>query len=285
MVTLKDVSDFFKSFDLFGETFTFKSRKRNRYNSLMGGVTSFIFGVYTLYYIIFNLSDLLNKKSRKTEISQNFEEYISVKLTEHKDFVFFICLRDKNMKSDFFLNNNLKIEGNYIDQHFNNNNTTKFEVSKTNLVIDSCSNVNYLDIIDESFNPKDFENCKCLNAATNSSTELRTGNNKTLENKAFLNIKVFPNSKIVNSNSNNPNEFNAENIQNYFENNESKLFLHFPSYYVDKKSIEEPVKKNIISESFELNSYTRINSKMEFSRIDFNEFSSLYDEGMKKIYN
>jgi hypothetical protein len=282
MVTLKDVSDFFKSFDLFGETFTFKSRKRKRYNSLMGGVTSFIFIIYTLYYVMFHLSELLNKNSRKTEISQNFIEYNSVNLMEHKDLIFFICLRDKNMKSDFFLNNNLKIEGNYIDQK-NNNTNTNFDVSKINLNIDSCNQNNYLNVIPSFFDKKDFENCKCLNA-TNTSTkksiiELRT--DKTWANKAFLNIKILPNINLNNNTSNTSDaglESIAEKFQNYFDNSESKLFLHFPSYYVDKKSIEEPVKKNMISESFEINSNTRINSKLEFSRIDFNEFTSLYDE-------
>jgi hypothetical protein len=276
MVTLKDVSDFFKSFDLFGETFTFKSRKRKRYNSLMGGVTSFIFIIYTLYYVMFHFSDLLNKNSRKTEISQNFKEYNTVDLIEHKDFIFFICLRGKNMKSDFFLSDNLKIEGNFIDEK--NNNNTNFNISKINLNIDSCDKNNYLNIIPTYFDKKDFENCKCLNATNlnekNNIIKLRT--DKTWANKAYLNIKILPNN---NSNNNTDTNNEAEKIQNYFQDNESKLFLHFPSYYVDKKSIEEPVKKNIISESFELNLNTRVHSKLEFSRIDFNEFTSLYDEG------
>ena len=135
MVTLKDVSNFLKTFDLFGETFTFKSRKRKTYNSLMGGVTSFIFIIYTIYYLVFNLSDLLKKNSRKTQISTNYLSHNSINLNEHKDFIFFICLRNKNMNTDDFLSENLKIDGNFINQHKKNSN---FTTNKTSLNFDSC---------------------------------------------------------------------------------------------------------------------------------------------------
>jgi len=275
MVTLKDVSNFLKTFDLFGETFTFKSRKRKTYNSLMGGVTSFIFIIYTIYYLVFNLSDLLKKNSRKTQISTNYLSHNSINLNEHKDFIFFICLRNKNMNTDDFLSENLKIDGNFINQHNKNSN---FTTNKTSLNFDSCSKDNFLHIFPKNFNTKDFHNCKCLNATSASEDirELRT--DKTWADKAFLNLKISP--KNLNSNNNNNYTISeAEQIQNYLDSNESKLFLHFPSYYVDKKSIEEPVKKNIITESFELNSKTTLYSKLEFSLIDFNEFSSLYDQG------
>lgn len=276
MITLKDISNFFKTFDLFGETFTFKSRKRKTYNSLIGGLTSFAFIVYTAYYLIFNLSDLLRKNSRTTDVQEYYLSSNSVNLKEHKDFIFFFCLRNEKMQPDFFLYNNLKFQGDYIDQK---NKDLNYSFNKTALEFNSCSNKKFTKILPENFNGKDFESCQCLNATnlySKNAYELRT--DKTWADKAFLNLKVLP-KDIVRNSSNDDENVDVKFLHKYFENNKSRMFLHFPSYYVDTDSISEPLKKNMITESFELNTLTSIYSKMEFSPIDFNEYTSIYNDG------
>ena len=70
------------------------------------------------------------------------------------------------------------------------------------------------------------------------------------------------------------------NIENYLSSNENKLYIHFPSYYVEAKDLIEPIKKNIHTEIFKLNPKNMIETNLEFSTLNFNDYSSLYDDGI-----
>jgi len=61
---------------------------------------------------------------------------------------------------------------------------------------------------------------------------------------------------------------------------ESKLFVHFPSYYIEPKDLFEPLKKEIHTEDFKIKSQNFIESTLDFSVINFKDYSSLYDDGI-----
>ena len=51
MAFIQDFVTFVTSFDIFGEYFTFKIKKRKYYTSFFGGFTSLAFVIYSLYYL------------------------------------------------------------------------------------------------------------------------------------------------------------------------------------------------------------------------------------------
>lgn len=155
------IASFLKSFDLFGESFTFKVKKKKYYTSLMGGITSFAFIIYSLYYLIYNLSDFFSKNIRTSEKETKLNNQNSVSLKDHQYLIFFSCLRDSNMKIDKFLLNNLRIESNYVSNKFNN---SVFNITSSKLNSEYCTEEEFNNNFNKNnYNYEDFSGCMCLN--------------------------------------------------------------------------------------------------------------------------
>ena len=58
----------------------------------------------------------------------------------------------------------------------------------------------------------------------------------------------------------------------------SKLFVYFPSYSIDTKSLETPLKMNIQTEIYEFQQKIKQKSEISLSVLNFTDFNSLYDE-------
>lgn len=189
---MKCFESFLKSFDLFGESFTFKIKKKKYYTSLMGGITSFAFIIYSLYYLIYNLSDFFSKNVRTSEKETKLNSKNSVSLKDHQYLMFFFCIRDSKMKIDNFLSNNLFIESDYVVNKFNN---SEFNSSKTLLNLGECSEEEFKNSFNDNYKYQEFSQCKCLNLTRpenrNYDYELRSDN--FYEDKSFLRINLKSN--------------------------------------------------------------------------------------------
>jgi len=192
---MKWIESFLKSFDLFGESFTFKIKKKKYYTSLMGGTTSFAFIMYSLYYLIYNLSDFFSKNIRTSEKETKLNRKNSASLKDHQYFIFFFCLRDSKMKIDQFLLNNLSIESQYVINNFNNSNFTS---TKSQISLDNCSQEEFGNSFNNNYKYEDFFGCKCLNLTNNKNKqndyELKSDN--FYAEKSYIKINLKCNSFI-----------------------------------------------------------------------------------------
>jgi len=298
MVNLKDLESFLKSFDLFGESFTFKIKKKKYYTSFIGGLTSFAFIIYSLYYFIYNLSDFFSKNIRTSENEIKMTNENSINLKDHQYLIFFFCFRDSKMRVDNFLTDNLQLEPFYI---INKNNNSNFDSISKKLIPNKCTKEEFQNSFDNTYEYSEFNGCQCLNFTKNEylqkNFELKSSN--FFADKSFFRINIKKNSNSYNNTFNQANNDNSDSIPNYIKNhqdvnsdrnadfdvdqyltkNESKLYIHFPSYFIEAKDLGEPLKKGIHTEIFKLKSQNNLESSLDFSLINFKDYSSLYDDG------
>lgn len=261
---LKDIEYFFKSFDFFGESFTFKIQKRKYYTSLMGGCMSFGFIIYTIYYLIYNLSDFLRKNIRTSENEIKIANENMVYLNDHSYLTFYICLRDSKMILDDNLQN-LEIESSLIHDQFAK---SQYSSNEMKLNLNSCTSNEFTNLFQGTYNYTDYSKCKCLNMSKqqniidNKNFFLKT---KNYAEKSYLRFKI-------NTNNN-----------KYLIDDNSKLYFHFPSFYVNPKDLIQPIKNNTNTEIFSLKQQNQIQSKIDLTLMNFHDYYSLYDDG--KIIN
>lgn len=75
-----------------------------------------------------------------------------------------------------------------------------------------------------------------------------------------------------------------QDINEYLLKSDSKLYVHFPSFFIEAKDLVEPLKREIHTEVYKIKSQNFIDSTLDFSVINFKDFSSLYDDGKLKLY-
>ncbi len=186
---MRCVESFLKSFDFFGESFNFKIKKKKYYTSLIGGITSFAFIIYSLYYLIYNLSDFFSKNIRTSEKETKMSSKNSILLKDHQYLMFFFCLRDSKMKIDNFLSNILFLESDYIVNSFNNSN---FISSKTPVNLGDCSEEEFKNNFNSNYRYQDFSECKCLNLTSppNKKYDYELKSDNFYADKSFLKINL-----------------------------------------------------------------------------------------------
>ena len=269
MAFIQDFVTFVTSFDIFGESFTFKIKKRKYYTSFFGGFTSLAFVIYSLYYLFFNLTDFFRKNNRTTEDEVKIEIENKINFKDHQDFIMFFCLRNSKMQIDENLINNLQINSIYNDDHINN---SIFTSNQTSLDLNSCSNEEIKNSFGELFNLNDYSQCKCLNMSTQkdlSNLGLRTKFHHS--DRSYIHINMNRKNNLIDTNN--------LDIDDYLRKTQSKLFLHFPSFYIDSKDLVYPVKKNIHTEVYNIKSNTEIEAHLDLSVIHFFDYSSLVNDG------
>jgi hypothetical protein len=260
---------FIKACDLFGETFTFKIRKRKYYTSIVGGFTTLCFILYSLFYFISSLSEFFNKSNRSIENETKSLTESMVKFSEgsHNYFMLVFCMRDKSMAVDPYLNSNLKLNSYLVSNHIKNK---RLSTEKKSINIENCQAEDFRQ--SKSFNDlyalQDFEGCKCLNLTKNGETDLRT--KLDIIDRDFIQIEY----SLNNLNS------NWTDINNYLEINESKLFVYFPFYNAALKNLQEPLTMNIHTEIYELKPFVRQKAEIMLSLLNFTDYNSLYDDGI-----
>ncbi len=288
MLNLKNIETFLKSFDLFGESFSFKIKKRKYYTSLIGGITSFIFIIYSLYYLITNLTDFFSKNIRTSENEIKIPSENSVQLKEHQYFIFFFCFRNSQMKADSYLTKNIKIESFYFNNNLNNSiyNSTEHTINTI-----QCTKEEFHNTFSEEYNFNDFAQCQCLNTTSqeNKQKDFELKSNKLYATKSFFKINFsnnIQNNLMINNNKENlintgSNEDYSSliDVDEYLLNSESKLYIHFPSYFTEAKNLQEPLRKSIQTEVYKLKSFNYLESNLDFSIINFKDYSSLYSDG------
>lgn len=279
MVKVKNkIVDLVKVCDIFGESFTFKVRKNSNYTSVVGGLTSIAFVLYTIYYLSLSSNDFFNKRNRNINLESKVESHIETKFSEHSNFTIAFCLRDKYMAIDQFLNNYTDINIKLISNQLENK---KINQTVLPLNLESCSESMFKQTMMNIYNLKDYSGCSCLDFS-------RIVSNKEYENKSNL-LSLFTKSDGVNKRYLELNLQPKNKKQEYFQylkENKSKFYVYLPSYTIETSSNindNNPLKSYIQSFNYDLKPFSQLVSNLDMAILNFKDYYSLYNEGISKI--
>jgi hypothetical protein len=270
----KFLSSFFKYFDGFGESHTFRVNKEKTYNTPVGGFFCVIFLVYACYYILWTFSDFMqgNDKTKEYDLKINLSP--SINMTDHKYFNLAFCLRDEDMKIDEFLTENLDLTIYYKKSYLNSDKV--LTSSKTPLALTNCGNYDFKNTALTQhqkqywsiFNSLQINSCKCLDFDTNIKYTF-SSTLEAIEKNYFgfeLTIKDPYNKEMIQS------------INDHNNLNNPKLHIYFPEYSADLYNDEEPLQIKMHTESFLLiPSQTQV-ANIYFGLLTFTDYFSYTSE-------
>jgi hypothetical protein len=251
-----------KSFDFFGESFTFKIKKQKYYTSIVGGLTSLAFIIYSIYYIIVSLSDFIAKNNRSVQNQIKSIEESSIDLKNHEYFIMAVCLRDKSMGLDTFLNKNLEMTVNLIDNKLEDK---KLNSTITPLKLEYCSSDYFSGALNNIYNSMEFEGCRCMNF-TQQDVKLRSMYN--IVDREFVKVDMKYSKGVT-----------LTQMNTYLRSAKSKLFVYFPSFTIDAGNLVDPLKMNVHTEVYDLKPNSVQSSEILFNLLNFTDFNSIYDDG------
>jgi hypothetical protein len=255
--------NFIKSCDFFGESFTFKVKKQKYYTSIVGGLASIGFILYSFYYIIWSLLDFFGKRDRSLESEIKSISELHVNFTNHEYFKIVMCYRTPSMSVDRRLKEILNLKSNLVDEEliFKNLETKRDIMEKSN-----CSESFLREGMKELLPLESFEDCDCLSFSEKDSFRSKF----SVVDKKYLDLKFSMN--------------NSTKDEGYLEETSSRLFVYFPSYSIDSQNIEIPLKMNIHTEIFEIKPQVEQKSEVFLSVLNFTDYNSLYDESKFHLF-
>lgn len=236
------ISDFFKSFDTFSESHSFKVKSKKGYSSSWGGFASIIFFLYAFYYFTRTLNLFLSGNFTNFEVKKENFPNENLITNEFPNFQIGFCLRNSDFyTSDKFLNKNLNFSLNFDTRIISNKTLIK---TQKKISLENCQ-VKKSENLSEKFYLKqlenlDIENCKCIDFSKLNFT-LKNFEENFEKNYFSLNLKIKENSEI-----------NKTEVLDYIKETNPQLSLFFP----DVKYIDNEIDKNLNS-TFEIKLKTK----------------------------
>jgi hypothetical protein len=261
----RNLFSFIKSFDFFGESYSFKIHQSKYYTSVVGGITSLAFLIYSLYYFFLNLNDFFSKNVRLSAVEKKTVPESSISFMDHSYFNMAFCIRDSQMAVDPFLAEKL-IQGSYaLNNHLENK---RLISERYDLPMERCTNEHFIGNMSDIYSNEEVNGCQCINFAKNADKgKLRSKYNLVDQDTIQYYLKF------------NDRSNSTTDVVNYLQKMESKLFVYFPSFEVDSSDTKSPFKMNVQTKIYDLHPYSSLKSEVSFSVINFTDFSSLIYNG------
>lgn len=256
----KCLFSFFKSCDIFGESYSFKINKQRSYTSVLGGVLSLAFLIYSFYYLWLNLFNFFSKNVRITIMDDHTAPETIVDFQDHNYFIMAFCVRDESRKIDKYLSSVLTM------------NSFLFDGSQIGLIAETCTEEYFQTTMKEIYEQDSFDGCRCMNITKQSElNEL----NVQLKSKTNINQRDYLYFQYHLAEESYQEEF----IQR-IKQSKSKMHVYFPSYETDiNNNLPDPFRMNVETLVFDIRPYTELKSEVIFSVLNFTDYNSLLDEG------
>lgn len=264
-MSIASCTSLIKSFDFFGESFTFKIKRNKYYTSIVGGITTIAFLVYTVYYLSFSFKDFVNRNNRtvENEIRTEFEPVIQ--FNDHPYFMMAFCLRDSSIGTDSYLTSNTLMKAELINNSIDNKRLIEKPLE---LQLHQCQSSHFQDVASDIYYLKDFNGCGCLNMTEQSFSDGSLRSKYDVVDKEYINFKISP--KL----GTNITQFNT-----YLQEGKSRLFVYFPTYSVEMSNTSYPLKMNLQTQIYEMRPFSQQISDIQISVLNFSDYTSLSDSG------
>jgi hypothetical protein len=267
MASQNNIISFIKACDLFGESFTFKIRKKKYYTSIVGGFTSLCFIIYSFYYFTTSLAEFFNKSNRTIEKEINTQPESEINFSEHSYFTMALCIRQSSMWIDDYLSSRIVPKAYIVNNKIEN----KILYSERKPIsLEKCQTDYLKNYFGEFHTMKQFEGCRCLNFTRD---DVRLNTKYEIIDREFLQFDY----------SYDGDEKKKKEVLSYLEKSQSNLFVYFPSFTFSTKNVENPLQMTVHQENYELIPNMRHSSEISLSQLIFHDFNSLYDDENSQI--
>lgn len=219
------ISSFFKSFDSFGESHSFKVKSHKGYVSTWGGIVSLIFFTYAIYHFSDSLNIYMSGNYTNIEVLKKNYPSISLDTSEVPDFHIGFCLRKSDYTFESFLDKKLNFLLNYDTSNFSNK--TKIRTSQE-IPFGNCNlsikNSTKYELYNSQLNNLDIENCKCMDFSKMNFNMTNFAENLKLQ---FFSMTLKLKEDLT--------EANKNEIFEYIKINNPQLSLFFPDVKYNQK--------------------------------------------------
>ena len=216
---LKKIRVFFRSFDIFGDSFTFHYKEEDSQSSPLGGFIFIIFAGITALYLITNFIPFLNEENFTLQYyTMNLEDTEQIKLSEEPvAFGFGLTVNNTNSNlSDLF---KFRVE-------FRKSNVQRKTINYSN-----CDLSDFHNLHDKYLNKVNIEDYYCIShedLSNNSPEGIYTGIN-------FSYYMISLESKYLN------NETHNQLINDYLVESDCKLQFYYSDITIDVDDYRNPI--------------------------------------------
>jgi len=254
----KKVKNFFLFFDQFGYEYHFKYRSQDKYKSICGGLTTILFGIGVITYIIYNFIPFINRENMTSiyytkEISSpniiNFYNYSF-------PFAFGINCDDNNNLIEYI---KIKLF------HKSKKNSIKNE---NELKISNCSKSIFYNKFDHEFDSLELNKYFCY---INKEYDIRGIYNDEIFNFFEFRLEII-------------DERNFNDLSTILKNNECKFNFYYIKNAIDLEDFNNPIKSYILNKFFYLEPDSLNIMNLYFSLTQFESDSNIFLNNPKKFY-
>ena len=264
-----------RTFDFFGESFTFRYKDEDKHSTVLGGIIVIVFSILSLAYAIYNLFPFIRKENFSLQYyTMNLNNTEEIKLSESPT-AFGVGFSDDNKNQTLYnISDLLEIKFKYktINKKAQKNNETK----TVNEALDShtCNFDDFHNLHEKAFEDLNISNFKCL------SREKLTSPQGIYTDEVFSYFIISVESKDKD------NATHNQLINDYLIAHDCKLQFYYIDIAIDINNVKNPFSSFLNSMFLQLNP-TLIQKKniffMNYHLLDDNQILHIdKDEGKKE---
>ena len=160
--TIWSIKGFLRTFDFFGESFTFRYKDEDKHSTVLGGIIFIIFSIITLAYAIYNFIPFVNKEVFSLQYyTMNLNNTEEIKLAESPT-AFGVGFSDENKNQSLYnISDLLDIKFKFKNISKNAQNDNKTDINET-IDYHPCNTEDFHNLHQKIFEELNISNFKCL---------------------------------------------------------------------------------------------------------------------------
>ena len=262
----------FRSFDFFGESFTFRYKDEDKHSTMLGGIICISFFIISIFYFIYNFIPFYHRESFSLQYyTMNLNKTETIKLDESPTaFAFGLTDENDNTTSyNIYDLLELKIIFRIVDKSDINSGAERNET------IDflKCNTGNFHNLHDKSFHELMINNFYCVKKDDLQSPQ------------GIYTDEIFSYFAISVSSKYKDNETHNQLINDYLVEHDCKLQFYYTDIAIDLNNVKNPISSFLNSMFLQLNP-SLIQKKnvffMNYHLLDDNVYFHLNDEKEKE---
>ena len=230
-----------RTFDFFGESFTFRYKDEDKLSTVLGGVIVIIFLIVSLAYAIYNFIPFINKDNFSLQYyTMNLDNTEEIKLSESPT-AFGVGFTDNNKNQTLYnISDLLEIKFKFKNINKNNQNNKGTYINETR---DShpCNNDDFHNLYNKSLEDLDISNFKCLSRKD------------LISPSGIYTDEVFSYFVISVESKDKDNETHNQLINDYLIANDCKLQFYYTDITIDINNVTHPFSSILNSMFLQLN--------------------------------
>ena len=230
-----------RTFDFFGESFTFRYKDEDKHSTVLGGIIFIIFSIITLAYAIYNFIPFVNKEVFSLQYyTMNLNNTEEIKLAESPT-AFGVGFSDENKNQSLYnISDLLDIKFKFKNISKNAQNDNKTDINET-IDYHPCNTEDFYNLHQKIFEELNISNFKCL------SKKDLVSPSGIYTDEVFAYFVISVESKYKD------NETHNQLINDYLIANDCKLQFYYTDITINVNNTKNPFSSFLNSMFLQLN--------------------------------